>query len=102
MKILKTMVPVTGGTELLDTIEFAGRFWLVLGWVEFVTEGVRKPKRLVCLETIPHQAVPNHPNCQFVVTSQLPRFLFDGRVPPGQEKFYVVEDAPDITVPILH
>jgi hypothetical protein len=86
--------------DLIDTIEFGGKYWLVPKWIVFSDEKVQKPARIIALETIPHQSLQrtDYP-AAFVVNGPLPRFLIEGEVPPEAEKLYVVIMAPDIVVP---
>ena len=82
-----------------DTIEYEGSFWLVAYWLENKVQGLRKPGRLICIDTIRHQKANGKP-WDFVLNVGIPKALFDGQIPPQSgDKFAVIEN-PDITFPL--
>jgi len=79
-----------------DTIEYEGKFWLVGEWLDSPELGVTKPKRLICLETLPHQKTIGSKHGDFVLNHPIPREVFDGQIPQKSEVVYVVVEDPDI------
>ena len=106
MKIYKATVVVAADVHnicIMDVIEYAGGFWLVPEWLDNPVRKVTKPLRIVSLATLPHQRGNSSP--QFVVNDPVPKYVFDGRVPPQEANKYVVVEAPDILIrrePHLH
>ena len=82
----------------MDVIEFDGHAWLVPEWIDLPGEKVTMPARIVLLDVIPHQRGEAPP--QVVVTGPVPRFVFEGRIPPELETQYVVIELPNIRLPL--
>jgi hypothetical protein len=97
MKILKTALIIDGLIESMDTIEHEGAFWLVPEWLDFPARGISMPRRIVSLATLRHERMNGNPD--FVVSDQVPRFVFDGEVPSQLKHMYIVRDLPEIRLP---
>ena len=100
MKIAKAYVVIDGGLYKVDVIEFEGRFWLVPEWLDMPAQGVSMPRRIVSLETIPHQRIEGG-NPEFVVNDPVPKAVFEGRSQSEGGQLFVVRELPEIRVPIL-
>jgi hypothetical protein len=107
MKIYTAMLVIsenddgTGGSvSSMDVIEHKDYFWLVPEWLDYTSQGVSKPVRIVSLKTIPHEKSVGDPG--FVVSGPVPKSVFEGQIPPGQEQLYIVIESPDIVVPRTH
>ena len=81
-----------GAIYKMDVIEHDGHFWLVPRWIDKQDEPTTRPERIVLLDTIPHKRTKD----QFVVEAPVPRYVFEGAVPPGEAAQYVVILQPDI------
>lgn len=87
-----------GGINTMDVIEYDGKTWLVPNWLDFHVEKVTRPERIVLLEVISHHRTPN--SNIITVDGPVPRSVFEGRIPTGQESRYVVIEQPDIPMPL--
>lgn len=83
---------------MMDVIEHQGGFWLVPEWLDNRAQQVTMPVRIVSLETLPHQRTRGRP--EFVVNDPVPKYVFDGHVPPEQATKYIVVERPDIRIPL--
>lgn len=101
MKILKTVVTFDDDSDLYraDTIEHQGQMWLVPEWTDSPAEGWRMPKRIVCLNTMPHERTDGMSGDDFVLQWRIPKCVFDGQIPTGTKAKYVIVENPDIRVP---
>ena len=88
-----------GAIHTMDAIKYDGRMWLVPEWLDYKDEKVTMPARIVCLDSIPHN-VSRSKIRDIVVDGPVPRSVFEGRIPPGQEGKYLVIERPDIRLPI--
>jgi uncharacterized protein YodC (DUF2158 family) len=82
----------------VDVIEHEGQFWLVPEWYDNQAQGVTMPARIISLATLPHQRGQGSP--EFVVNDPIPKYVFDGHIPPEQAHKYVVQEQPWIRFPI--
>ena len=102
MKIYITLATVSGNLEHpaavieIDTIKHDGKMWLVPEWIEGPTEGLTMPARIICLDTLRHQAMPENNPADFVVNDPIPKTILGGQSPPEAESRYVVIERPDI------
>jgi hypothetical protein len=102
MKVYKVLVGFddSGGIFTCDAVEHEGGMWLVPMWLEEPATRSRRPLRIVRMDTLPHQKMPANWQQDFVLNEPMPRAVFEGRVPQGQEAKYVVIEAPEISLPI--
>lgn len=103
MKILKTLVGLDSGGGLyhMETIEHQGKMWLVPGWLEAPSEGWKIPARIICLDPLPHQKLPQgDPYGDFVLNGPLHKSVCDGHTQLTAGYAYVVIERPDIRIPI--
>lgn len=84
--------------HITDVIEHAGKFWLVPEWLDNQAQKVTMPLRIISLETLAHKRV-DWGDPEFVVTFPIPKYVFDGRIPPQEASKYVVIESPDIRIP---
>ena len=100
--VLKAHVIINDGAHaihLMDVIEHRGGFWLVPEWLDNQAKTLTTPLRIVSLGTLAHQRNPGA-NPEFLVEFPVPKYVFDGRVPPGEVGKYVVVESPDILIPL--
>ena len=101
-KVLKTLVSFSdynnGVIYRVDTIEYAGRTWLVPGWVDNPKEGWRTPERIICLDVLAHQKTPGG-LADFLLCSGTPKAVFEGQIPPEDTNQYIIIEKPDIRFP---
>lgn len=101
MKVFKTILATSGEmprkTYRVDTIEYQGKMWIVPEWLETPRQGWKRPARLILLDVIPHQRTLGSPFGDFVLTSPIPRGVYDGT---KFEAGYVVLAHSDLTVQI--
>lgn len=103
-KILKTLVFFSDDQKSIvyrvDTIEHAGKTWLVPGWFNNPQEGCRLPERIICLDALPHEKT-SWSQADFVLNKGIPKSVFDGQVSPEQNDQYIVVEKPDIRFPAI-
>ncbi len=101
MQVFKSKVAIENELAVfdLDTIHYAGEWWLVPGWIDSRDGKQQKPVRLIGVASLAHQE-SRLPGTKFVVTYPIPKSVLDeGRVPTGQEQKYRLVEAPDIVLP---
>ena len=101
MKIFKTLMAFEGDNKIFncDTISHEGRMWLVGEWLESPNEGWTTPARLVCLDLLQHQKSDGS-STDFVLSHPIPKSVFDGQIPTGQEDLYLIMENSGIRYPI--
>ena len=104
MKVQKAHVVVAerDGAHLhtyMDVIEHGGKVWLVPEWTDDHDKKSTAPRRMVLLETLPHQQMLGY-GPEFVVHNPVPRYVFDGQVPSQEAGMYVVVESPGIRFPV--
>ena len=102
MRILKTLITFSdfnlGVVMTCDTIEFQDKFWIVPEWKQNNAKCKMRPDRLICLDDLRHQRISGGFPADFVLSEPIPRWLFDGDIPPGKD-IHVLKD-PDLLVDI--
>ena len=99
MKIFKTMVIVDGAINQIETIEYEGYYWLVPDWLVSPDGKQMRPLRIISLATIPHTGKPEGAAPHFVVSGPVPKSVFDGVAPKGQEALFRIVEQPQIVFP---
>lgn len=104
MKIFKTMVGSDDGVVYqVDTLRHRGGLWLVPRWLESPTEKLRRPARIIRIDTLPHQKVKRGPDsipADYVLNGPIPKAVLDGANPKAGEQQFVVEEMPQIALHI--
>lgn len=98
--IYKAMVIAGTSIAKMDVILHEGRHWLVPNWYENKDEGWRTPERIVLLDAIPHDHLPQNRDWQFVVNAPVPKELFFDADPSKAGKQYVVRLMPGFRIPL--
>lgn len=80
---------------LMDVIEYEGGFWLVPEWLDYPALKATRPLRIVAMETLVHTRTEGR-NPEFVVEYPVPKYVFDGRIPPEEAGKYIVIENPDV------
>ena len=108
MKIYKTMLffvgEPLGGIEQCDTIEYQGAFWLVPKWLDNPATGLRRPLRIIRLDSFSSQdnRTGGSGFGDFVLPQGMPKEIFDGRVQSLAGKQVVFENPPiDFPMPLV-
>lgn len=98
MKIRKAHLIVKGKLyehQLMDVIEYEGGFWLVPEWLDNRSLKLTRPLRIISLATMVHHRMEGQ-NPEFLVENPVPKYVFDGRVPPEEADKYIVVENPDV------
>ena len=99
--ILKTMVPISGGTiEMVDTIEHDKKLWLVPFWIDQLGLKQTRPARLIRLDSLPHQAVSGS-KWDYVLNTPMPREIFETQPLKQEALGFEVLELPDIWFELL-
>ena len=64
-------------------------------WIESPDGKHLRPLRIISLSTIPHEKT----NQGFLVKSPIPKSVFRGHPPEGEDNRYVIVENPDIVLP---
>lgn len=105
MKIFKTMggIDDSNTVDIIDTIQYQGKLWLVPKWLDYPDLGVRKPARLIRIDSVPHQKLKpgsGYP-ADLLLSVPVPRSAVDGHsTQPGPAGEFEVVLMPDIAVPL--
>ena|SRR5450759_1746819 len=104
MKIRKAQLVIAASDGVhwiatMDVIEYDGKYWLVPDWLDNSDRTMSRPTRIVSMEKLRHSQTPGA-NPEFVVEDPIPKFVFDGQIPPEQAGTYVVVEYPGILNPI--
>jgi|SRR5271166_4034709 len=100
MKILKTGLGADeGGIFECDTIEYEGKVWLVPQWLDLPAKGVRKPRRIIRMDSLPHQKVTNSAYClDYILNGYMPQAVLDGTAPPELAGQFEIVELPEIEI----
>jgi hypothetical protein len=82
----------------MDVVKYENGFWLVPYWLDNSEQKVSRPERIISLATLPHQFGKGSP--EITVNDPVPKYVFDGRIPPQEASKYVVVEHPNILVPL--
>jgi hypothetical protein len=102
MKIMKVGVGSDGGNIFkCDAIEHEGKLWLVPEWLDVPARGVTKPRRIVRMDSLPHQPMKNPAyGMDYILTWYMPKAVLDGTAPPEQASQYEIVELPEIEIPM--
>jgi hypothetical protein len=102
VKILKFLIQDqdSASVRVCDAIEYKGRLWLVPQWLEFPTERVTRPARIICVSKLHCQKMKpgNRYEADYVLNDPVPKSFFDGQIPPQLKGKVAVVERPDITI----
>ena len=96
-KIMKTTAAFGHEIHKVDTIEHEGGLWLVPHWIDYLSEGVTMPNRIIRLDILPHD---DFGPGEFVLTSPLPIELLSRESPKQPIPGYEVHELPEIRYPL--
>ena len=98
MEVFVTAVPGENGVENVDTIEYAGSYWLVPIWFDTPDGKSKAPARMVYLNMLPHQkGTVGH---DFVLNSPLPNWIYDLEYQPQKFEGILVLDLLRLRYPL--
>jgi hypothetical protein len=95
MKVYRATVIIAGKACIVDAIEYLRVFWLVPKWIDMPAQEMRRPARILSLATIPHRMTKGA-DPELIVDNPMPRYVFDGQIPPEEARKYVVVENPDL------
>jgi hypothetical protein len=81
----------------MDVIEYEGEFWLVPEWLDNQLQKATMPLRIISLRTMTHHQMAGM-DPEFVVEWPVPKYVFDGRIPPEEASKYRVIESPGIRI----
>lgn len=102
-KVFKTAVLFDeDGTNLhlVDTIDHAGRIWLVSGWLDNQGEGYRTPKRIVCPLRLDFQPNPALGRSHYSISAPVSKAAYDGHVQALEMPGYLTIELPGLRFPL--
>ncbi len=94
--IMIAMVIMGPGINRMEAFEHEGVLWLAPQWIEFPRQGWMRPARIVSLEAIAHQYMPNASDYQVVVNTRLPEDMAPPAAPLKTAEMALVVDLPEI------
>lgn len=83
----------------MDVIEHKDSFWLVPEWLDNSARTVCRPTRIISLARLRHHQTPGG-NPEFLVEDPIPKYVFNGQIPPEQADMYGVVEYPEIDIPV--
>jgi hypothetical protein len=86
IKVLKVGVGSGGGAiQECDAIKYDGKLWLVPQWLDEPGRGTTKPRRMIRIDSLPHQPMTNPAfGLDFILNGPLPKAVLDGAATPEQ------------------
>jgi hypothetical protein len=105
MRIYKTWVAFSGepmsSALLVDTIEHAGKRWLVPAWFDRRDIGMSRPVRIICMDGFLQYTKGCHfsPEADYMLLPPLPRAVYEGRDRMELGGQAAVIEFPDLVIP---
>ena len=104
MKPWKTIVPTDDdGYVAVDTIDYDVGVWLVPVWLEGPSPTMKKPARLIRLDTLPHHDLEGRGGDSegkwYILDVAIPKAVLEGRISTEALRIDVIE-APDLLLRI--
>ena len=102
IKVLKVGVGSGGGAiQECDAIKYDGKLWLVPQWLDEPSRGTTKPRRMIRIDSLPHQPMTNPAfGLDFILNGPLPKAVLDGAATPEQAAQYEIVELPEIEIPM--
>jgi hypothetical protein len=102
IKVLKVGVGSGGGAiQECDAIKYDGKLWLVPQWLDEPGRGTTKPRRMIRIDSLPHQPMTNPAfGLDFILNGPLPKAVLDGAATPEQAAQYEIVELPEIEIPM--
>ena len=96
IKVLKVGVGSGGGAiQECDAIRYDGKLWLVPQWLDEPGRGTTKPRRMIRIDSLPHQPMTNPAfGLDFILNGPLPKAVLDGVATPEQAAQYEIVELP--------
>ena len=98
IKVLKVGVGSGGGAvQECDAIKYDGKLWLVPQWLDEPGRGTTKPRRMIRIDSLPHQPMTNPAyGLDFILNGPLPKTVLDGVATPEQAAQYEIVELPEM------
>jgi hypothetical protein len=100
VEVLKVGVGSGGGAiQECDAIKYDGKLWLVPQWLDEPGRGTTKPRRIIRIDSLPHQPMTNPAfGLDFILNGPLPKAVVDGVATPEQAAQYEIVELPEIEI----
>lgn len=87
--VWKAMIRIDSQLAIMDVIRHEERFWLVPDWWQSTSAGWRMPDRIVAIDSMAHDHVPQNKDWQFLINNPVPKLVFEAahhsQIPDGYE-----------------
>jgi hypothetical protein len=88
-----------GAVQECDAIKYDGKLWLVPQWLDEPGRGTTKPRRIIRIDSLPHESMTNPAfGLDFILSEPLPKAVLDGVVTPEQAAQYEIVELPEIEI----
>jgi hypothetical protein len=100
IEVLKVGIGSGGGAiQECDAIEYDGKLWLVPQWLDEPGSGTTKPRRIIRIDSLPHEPITNPAfGLDFILSGPLPKAVLDGVATPEQAAQYEIVELPEIEI----
>ncbi len=85
--------------QQLVVVHWRDRLWIVPEWIDDAEQAVKKPARLICLDSLHYREHRDRP-FRYSVVAPIPSTVLDGTHPAPQFLGFDVVEAPDIAWPL--
>jgi hypothetical protein len=93
------IIEENGSFQKVDTINYDNNWWLVPEWYDNKSKGWIMPKRIIQLDSLPHQVIDSGNPVDFVLDNPMPKDVFDGKTKKHKSKQFCVLIDPEIKLP---
>ena len=88
-----------GAVQECDAIKYDGKLWLVPQWLDEPGSGTTKPRRIIRIDSLPHEPMTNPAfGLDFILSGPLPKAVLDGVATPEQAAQYEIVELPEIEI----
>jgi len=100
IEVLKVGIGSGGGAiQECDAIKYDGKLWLVPQWLDEPGSGTTKPRRIIRIDSLPHEPMTNPAfGLDFILSGPLPKAVLDGVATPEQAAQYEIVELPEIEI----
>jgi len=99
MQIFRTIVSYANsvGKDVIDSIFYEDKLWLVGEWSAAPSEGWQQPARIVCIHDLPYQNLSDSEMpADYLLTVPMPKSVLDGETDTVKGHKYEIVEFPDI------
>ena len=100
IEVLKVGIGSGGGAiQERDAIKYDGKLWLVPQWLDEPGSGTTKPRRIIRIDSLPHEPMTNPAfGLDFILSGPLPKAVLDGVATPEQAAQYEIVELPEVEI----